>query len=341
MEMGHQNQQRISSNNNNSATGSTINAIQSFKRFRGAGACGSQSGRVAVNRAAMGQCRRCGQDWTPTNRQVCPALGKKYNHCGFLNHFAKVCRKKLNNTRNSRQDSRIKNAEIAETTEQSTHSENENVNYTNHNEEFNSDYDSSDNNYVATVENISTPPIALQNMTITIDNTDCYLLLNSGSDCTIINMSLARKIMLNCAQSQWSEKEPLELKSFSTDIVETLETLKTSFRCNNWKIQKVKITVIADGFRPILGRDLFDQLWITISQKPCPNIEINNIETPCAIKKITCKKISWTNLTYRLIKKQYSQFKISQKRSCQTSKREKSTNSSSAKSKNRTRKTVT
>ena len=34
MEMCHQNQQRISSNN--SATGSTVNAIQSFNRFRGA-----------------------------------------------------------------------------------------------------------------------------------------------------------------------------------------------------------------------------------------------------------------------------------------------------------------
>ena len=93
-EMGHQNQQRISSNNNNSATGSTIKAIQSFNRFRGVNARGNQSGRVTVNRAASGQCRGCGQVWTPTHCQVCPALGKKCNHCGLLNHFAKVCRKK-------------------------------------------------------------------------------------------------------------------------------------------------------------------------------------------------------------------------------------------------------
>ena len=66
-------------------------------------------------------------------------------------------------------------------------------------------------------------------------------------------------------------KKPLELKSFSNDIVETLGTLKTPVRRNDWKIQKAKITVVADGFRPILGRDLFDKLGITISQKPCPN----------------------------------------------------------------------
>ena len=137
---------------------------------------------------------------------------------------------KLNNTRNACQDNRINNVETAETTEQNTHSENQYVNYINYNEQFNSDYDSSDDNYVAMVESINTPPIALRNTTITIGYTDCHLLLDSGSGCTIINMSLAKEIIFNCAQSQWSEKKPLELNSFSNDIVETLGTLKTPVR---------------------------------------------------------------------------------------------------------------
>ena len=37
-------------------------------------------------------------------------------------------------------------------------------------------------------------------------------------------------------------------------------------------------------------RDLFDQLGITVSQKPCPNTEVNNIEPPCAIKKSLAKE---------------------------------------------------
>ena len=265
MEIGHQNQQLISSNNNNSAAESTVNAIQSFNRFRGAGARRNSSGRVAVNRAAIGQCRGYGQVWNTTHRQVCPALGKKCNHCALPNHFAKVCRKKLNNTQKSCQGNRINNVEIAETTVQNTNFENQNVNYISYKEQF----ISSDDNYVATVEKLSTPSVALENMTITIGNTDCHLLINSGSGCIFINMSLAMDIMLNCAQSQWSEKKPLELKSFSNDIVETLGTLKTPVRCNDWKIQQAKMTVVADGFRPSLGRDLFDQLGITISQKPC------------------------------------------------------------------------
>ena len=81
MEMEHQNQQRIySNNNNNSANGNAINAIQSFNRFRGANSRVNQLGRISFNQAANGQCRGCGQNWTSTHRQVCPALGKKCNH---------------------------------------------------------------------------------------------------------------------------------------------------------------------------------------------------------------------------------------------------------------------
>ena len=47
--------------------------------------------------------------------------------------------------------------------------------------------------------------------------------------------------------------------------------------------------MVADGFRPILGRRLFDELRITISQKLCPKIEVNTVETPCVIKQSLTK----------------------------------------------------
>ena len=120
MEMGIKTKQkRISfKNNNNNANGTAINAIQSFNRFRGANARGNQSGRISFNRTATGQCRGCGQTWTSTHRQGCPALGKKGNHCGQLNHFAKLCQKKSNKTRSFLQDTRINNVENPDKTEQ-------------------------------------------------------------------------------------------------------------------------------------------------------------------------------------------------------------------------------
>ena len=210
--MGHQNQQRISSNNN--ATGSAVNAIQSINRFRGANARGNQSGRTVVNRASVGQCHCCGQSWAPTHRQVCPAMVKKCNYCGLLNHFAKVCRRKLNTARNTEQKNRINNIETAEISDQNSSQEIPNVNYINYNEQINSDYDSSDDNYVAAVENVNSPQAALKNVMITIGNTNCDLLLDSGSGCTIINLSLAKEIMYNCPQSQWSEKKTIRIKVF-------------------------------------------------------------------------------------------------------------------------------
>ena len=56
MEMGYQNQQRISSNNIN-ANSNAIIAIQQFIRFCGANALTNQTSRNSFNRVANGQCR--------------------------------------------------------------------------------------------------------------------------------------------------------------------------------------------------------------------------------------------------------------------------------------------
>ena len=106
--------------------------------------------------------------------------------------------------------------------------------------------------------------------------------------------------MLICIQAQWSEKKPLELISFSNDFVETLGTLKTPVNCNDWKTPKAKITIVAaDSFR----RDLFDQLGITISQKPCPKTDVNAIEKPCVLKQSLAKK--FPDLTSRIGKSKH------------------------------------
>ena len=93
MKTGHQNQQRISTRNNK-VSSNAINAIQQFRQFRYANVRTNQLSTITFNRATVGLCRDCGQNWTSTRRQVCPAVDKKCNHCGLLNHFAKIIRKK-------------------------------------------------------------------------------------------------------------------------------------------------------------------------------------------------------------------------------------------------------
>ena len=76
---GHRIQQRISSNNT-----SGIKVIQQFTRFRGANTRTQQCNRNRFNLETNSLCRNCEQNWTSTNRQVCPALGMKCNHWELL-----------------------------------------------------------------------------------------------------------------------------------------------------------------------------------------------------------------------------------------------------------------
>ena len=66
--------------------------------------------------------------------------------------------------------------------------------------------------------------------------------------------------------------------------------MTTPFSCEYWGFEKAKITVVAVDFRTILGRDLFDQLGVTNSQKPCSKTEANTVETPCVIKHPLAKE---------------------------------------------------
>ena len=114
--------------------------------------------------------------------------------------------------------------------------------------------------------------------------------------------------------------------------------MKTPVLCYDWKIQKANITVVADGFQPILGGDLFDQLGITISQKPCPNIEVNTVETPCVIKQSLPKE--FPELISRIGKSKHHTVNSKTHRNylCHISKKEKSADPPSTKSQDRTQK---
>ena len=67
------------------------------------------------------------------------------------------------------------------------------------------EYDSSDDIYVAVLEQNNTNKIAPQNMNIPIGITEYNLLVDSGSGLTVIKLSLAKDIMYNCIHVKWSD----------------------------------------------------------------------------------------------------------------------------------------
>ena len=72
------------------------------------------------------------------------------------------------------------------------------------------------------------------------------------------------------------------MKTFSNDIIKIVGAINASIKCNDWIATGVDVTVVEDGQRPIIGRDLFPKLGFSLTQlKQVANIDQNQ----CLIKK--------------------------------------------------------
>ena len=113
-----------------------------------------------------------------------------------------------------------------------------------------------------------TTSVEVINLPVTFGNTATNVLVDSGSVCTIINESLAASIVSQDSISKWiREANPKQLKTFSNEPIHTLGILQTSIQSNNWYANPIEIQVVTDGHRPLLGRDLFPALGLSIQQQ--------------------------------------------------------------------------
>ena len=75
------------------------------------------------------------------------------------------------------------------------------------------------------------------------------------------------------------------MKTFSNEPIHTLGILQTSIQSNNWYANPIEIQVVTDSHRPLLGRDLFPALGLSIQQSN-NQTTINQVEQEyCPIKK--------------------------------------------------------
>ena len=121
------------------------------------------------------------------------------------------------------------------------------------------------------------------NLDICVGNTKTKALVDSGSVCTIVNKSLADTVVSGCNESYWVQSPEIhDLKIFSNDIIKIVGVINTSIKCNDWIATGVDVTVVENGHRPIIGRDLFPKLGLTLTHlKQVANIDQNQ----CLIKK--------------------------------------------------------
>ena len=135
---------------------------------------------------------------------------------------------------------------------------------------------------IVTINN-NTREVELVNLNIRIGKTSTKALVDSGSVCTIFNKNLATAVVSDCKECFWVQSPEMhELKTFSNDFIKTLGVIKTSVKSNDSVATGVNLTVVEDGHRPIIGRDLFPQLGLSLTQtKQVANVDQNQ----CLIKK--------------------------------------------------------
>ena len=146
---------------------------------------------------------------------------------------------------------------------------------------YKSDYSSGEDNTVAVTEN-AVEKVEPLNMPIKIGNMNTTLLVDSGSACSILNHSPAWQVVQSSPRAFWiSEKVPPQLWTFSNEPKQVERKIQSPITSKGWTCDSEKITVVADGLKSLIGRDLFDQLGLAVTQSTSEKgNHVNNISSP-------------------------------------------------------------
>ena len=272
MELGQRNQLQIT----NSQSAPQVNAIIPQRTFRPPN---QRPNTSSITRSPNQLCRNCGLTWSTNHRVKCIARGKTCNNCGLQNHFSRVCRKPKSSP-NKPNRSNVNSVE--ETTTDQTVNAIQNMNY---NPQCESDYDSSDDNMVASIASTAIQ-IEPKNTILQIGNNHVGLLIDSGGVCSILPKSLASEIVENSSLARWLMiAPPQELKTFSNEPINVIGMIQAPIASNGWRLEEAEFVVVRDGLKPLVGRDLFDALGISVNQTPKPEGSmVNTITSQCPFK---------------------------------------------------------
>ena len=161
-----------------------------------------------------------------------------------------------------------------------------------YNPQCESDYDSSDDNIVASIASNSIK-IEPKNTRLQIGNTQVGLLIDSGSVCSILTEYLAAEIADNSPLARWlMTAPPQELKTFANEPINVEGMIQAPIASKAWRTEDAEFVVVRDGLKPLIGRDLFDALGISVTQTPNSNegSMFNGITPQCPFKTRIAKQ---------------------------------------------------
>ena len=187
-----------------------------------------------------------------------------------MNYFAKVCRKQKN-IKPQKSRKRTMN-----TVDEEPHPE-DSVNFLRTTKLYESDYSIGEDNTVALIENdIAT--IEPLNMPIKIHNISTTLLVEYGSACSILNRSLATQVVNSSPLAIWiHEQGSPHLRTFSNEPIRIEGKIKTPITRNGWTLNSATFTLVADGLKLLIGRDLVDRLGLAVTQSS--SVKVNQVNT--------------------------------------------------------------
>ena len=145
-----------------------------------------------------------------------------------------------------------------------------------------SDYSSGEeDNTFATIET-AVEKVEPLNMPLKIGNIDTTPLVDSGSACSILNHSVASQAVQSNPRAFWiNETVPPQLRTLSNEPIQVEGKIQAPITSKGWACDSATFTVVADGLKSLIGRDLFDQLGLAVTQSTSLKVNrVNNISSP-------------------------------------------------------------
>ena len=133
---------------------------------------------------------------------------------------------------------------------------------------YDSDYDDFKDNCVAIIsDSDSFREMEPVNMHIQFRSNETKALVASGRVCTITNKNLANAAVLNSKEIYSVQTlEFRDLKTFSNKLIKIIGVINTTLKCIDWVTTYVNVTVDEVCHRPTIGRDLFPQNGLSLTQ---------------------------------------------------------------------------